>query len=89
VSDYAEEATMTRTRKEQTGTITVRRDDDGAEFQLQVISTFREIRDGAGVRVVEDRLKDVASADGRGVYTTDETRFFFANEPARRLPATR
>lgn len=74
---------MTRTWKKPTGTVTVRRDDDGAEFQLQVISTFREIRDGAGVREVEDALKDVASADGRGVYTTDETHFFFADEPNR------
>jgi len=74
---------MTRRWKEQTGTITVRRDDDGTEFQLQVISTFREILDGETVRVVEDRLKDVASADGRGVYTTDETQFFFADETDR------
>lgn len=74
---------MSRTWKEQTGTITVSRDDDGAEFELQVISTFREIREDGSVRVVENKLKDVASADGRGVYTTDETQFIFADEPNR------
>ena len=74
---------MRRTWKEQTGTITVRRDDDGSEFELQVISTFREVLEGASVRVAENKLKDVASADGRGVYTTDETQFFFTDEPHR------
>jgi hypothetical protein len=47
--------------------ITVRRDDNGEEFELQVISTVREVRGGASVRAVEDKLEDVASADGRGV----------------------
>jgi hypothetical protein len=74
---------MTKTWKEQTGSITVRRDDDGAEFELQVISTFREVRDETGLKKVEDKLKDVASVDGRAVYTTDENRFFFADEPNR------
>ena len=75
--------------KRQTGTITVRRDDDGKQFELQVISTFREIRVGAVVREVEDALKEVASPDGRGVYTTDETHFFFEDEPHRPMTIVR
>jgi len=67
----------------QTGTITVRREDDDAEFELQVISTFRQIHEGGMVKEIEDKLKDVASPDGRGVYTTDETHFFFEDEPDR------
>ena len=69
--------------KRQTGTITVRRDDDGADFVLQVISTFRQIREGGVVQEIEDRLKDVASPDGRSVYTRDGVQFLFADEPDR------
>jgi len=80
---------MAKTWKKVTRSLTVRRDDDGAEFELQEVSTFREERVGGIVTVVEDRLKDVASADERGVYTTDETQFFFADEPKRALRIVR
>jgi hypothetical protein len=80
---------MIRTWKKQTGVITVRRDDDGAEFELQMISTFCEVREGGVVRVVENKLKEVASADDRSVYTTDETQFFFTNEPNRPMRIVR
>ena len=69
--------------KRQTATITVRRDDDGEEFELQVISTFREIRESGVIREVEDKLTEVVSPDGRVVYTTDERHFFFEGEPDR------
>jgi hypothetical protein len=74
---------MSKTRRQQTGKITVRREDDGAEFELLVISTFHEVQDEHGRREVEDRLKDVASSNGREVYTTDEEQFFFGGEPNR------
>ena len=71
--------------KRQTATITVRRDDDGEEFELQVISTFREIRESGVIREVKDKLTEVASPDGRVVYATDETHFLFDEEPDRRM----
>lgn len=77
-----------KTRR-QTGTITVRREDDGAEFELQVFSTFHEVREGAVVRELEDKLKHVASPDGRGIYTTNETHFFFDDEPDRPIRIVR
>lgn len=71
------------TEKRQIGTILVRREDDGQEFELMVISTFRQNITTWGATEVEDKLKDVASPDGREVYTTDEVHFFFADEPDR------
>lgn len=67
------------------GTFKVRRQDDGREFELQEVSTFREESDIYGVDVVENRLKSHASPDGRGVYTTDEVHFFFADDPRRAM----
>ena len=49
---------------------TVRRLDDGQEFEL--LRVYRR---------AEDKLADVASPDGRTVYTRDEVNFFFADEP--------
>jgi hypothetical protein len=57
---------------ERTEPFTVRRLDDGREFQL--------IR---GYRRAVDKLADVASPDGRGVYTPDEESFFFVGEDDR------
>jgi hypothetical protein len=53
--------------QEQTGTITIRYDDDGAVFEPQENSTFREVRDQFGISVVEDKLKDarILELDGQ------------------------
>lgn len=74
---------MDKTWKKQTGKITVRREDDGDEFDLLVISTFHERHDQHGSHVSEDGLKEVTSPDGRGVYTPDEESFYFEGEPDR------
>ncbi len=76
---------MASTWRKVTGHVTVRRDDDGAVFQLDVISTFHEHTDTHGAREVEDRLKELASPDGRRVYSSDETHFYFEDEPTRAL----
>ena len=76
---------MTKTWKERTGSITVRRKDDDAEFQLDEISTFHERSDMHGVHRSQDRLKDVVGPDGRGVFTPDEINFFFEDEPDRAM----
>ncbi len=76
---------MPKTWKKVTGTFKVRRQDDGREFELQEVSTFQEESDMYGVEVVENRLKSLASPDGRSVYTTDEVHFLFADEPRRAM----
>lgn len=53
---------------------TVRRLDDGQEFAL--LKVYRR---------PEDKLADVASPDGRDVYTPDELTFYFADEPNRAM----
>jgi hypothetical protein len=75
--------TMDRKWKEQTGTIRLRRLDDGAEFIVPIISTFHELRNRQGVTVVESKLKKPGLVDGRSVFTPDEKQFFFEDEPAR------
>ena len=57
---------------EKTEPFTVRRVDDREEFQLRRC-----------YRRAVDKLADVASPDGREVYSTNEIDFYFADEPDR------
>jgi hypothetical protein len=74
---------MTRRRKEKTGSVTLRRKDDGVEFEMNVYSTFREERDMHGITKVEDRLKEIVSPDGRSLCSDDEQLWYFCDEPGR------
>jgi hypothetical protein len=74
---------MDKTWKEQTDTVTMHREDDGQKFEFHVISTFHERHDQHGSHVSQDKLKEIASPDGRGVYTPDEVNFYFEGEPDR------
>lgn len=62
----------------------VERDDDGKRFVLLEVTRYHEgIGDDGRKRMLESRLKGVASPDGRGVFADDEGKFFFADEPDR------
>lgn len=76
---------MAKTWRKQTGSIRIRRDDDGKEFTIALISTFEENRTQLDVSVVEKPFKDLASPDGRKIYAHDEKRFWFGDEPNRQL----
>jgi hypothetical protein len=73
---------MGRKWKQEVGRIRIRHPKTGEERELIEMATFEEQRDMHGSAIVQHRLKDVASPDGRRVSVmTGGRTVWFADDP--------